>query len=222
MTAFPSILFIFSQNCQSYFVDLGIEIPLHQHAIHLHLTVAGSYMSAVKNDSLPLHPTWFMCLVKGSCTHLLITCRRQNGSSLSVGSQRQSWCMCKYCKCWEYLVTPWQEEISPLENAIETMQLTNEKISLMVQRHLTDPNLPINPLSMLLNGIVDPAVMGGFTNYEKVGNIKVFIRLEPFFLYVIVIIPFYYNRSFKSKWRWKDWCLPHNLAVKPKLEAAGN
>uniref|UniRef100_A0A7N8XJJ8 Dedicator of cytokinesis 1 n=1 Tax=Mastacembelus armatus TaxID=205130 RepID=A0A7N8XJJ8_9TELE len=59
------------------------------------------------------------------------------------------------------------EEISPLENAIETMQLTNEKISSMVQRHLTDPNLPINPLSMLLNGIVDPAVMGGFANYEK-------------------------------------------------------
>uniref|UniRef100_A0AAQ4Q2G6 Dedicator of cytokinesis 1 n=1 Tax=Gasterosteus aculeatus aculeatus TaxID=481459 RepID=A0AAQ4Q2G6_GASAC len=59
------------------------------------------------------------------------------------------------------------EEISPLENAIETMQLTNEKISSMVQRHLNDPNLPINPLSMLLNGIVDPAVMGGFTNYEK-------------------------------------------------------
>ncbi|XP_070846199.1 dedicator of cytokinesis protein 1 isoform X1 [Chaetodon trifascialis] len=59
------------------------------------------------------------------------------------------------------------EEISPLENAMETMQLTNEKISSMVQRHLNDPNLPINPLSMLLNGIVDPAVMGGFTNYEK-------------------------------------------------------
>lgn len=55
-----------------------------------------------------------------------------------------------------------------MENAIETMQQTNEKISSMVQRHLNDPNLPINPLSMLLNGIVDPAVMGGFTNYEKV------------------------------------------------------
>lgn len=65
-----------------------------------------------------------------------------------------------------------QEEISPLENAMETMQLTNEKISSMVQRHLNDPNLPINPLSMLLNGIVDPAVMGGFTNYEKVVTIK--------------------------------------------------
>uniref|UniRef100_A0A673CKV0 Dedicator of cytokinesis 1 n=1 Tax=Sphaeramia orbicularis TaxID=375764 RepID=A0A673CKV0_9TELE len=59
------------------------------------------------------------------------------------------------------------DEISPLEIAMETMQLTNEKISSMVQRHLSDPNLPINPLSMLLNGIVDPAVMGGFANYEK-------------------------------------------------------
>lgn len=53
---------------------------------------------------------------------------------------------------------------------METMQLTNEKISNMVQRHLNDPNLPINPLSMLLNGIVDPAVMGGFANYEKVAD----------------------------------------------------
>lgn len=61
-----------------------------------------------------------------------------------------------------------QVEISPLENAIETMQLTNDKISSMVQQHLDDPGLPINPLSMLLNGIVDPAVMGGFANYEKV------------------------------------------------------
>lgn len=47
------------------------------------------------------------------------------------------------------------------------MQLTNDKISSMVQQHLDDPGLPINPLSMLLNGIVDPAVMGGFANYEK-------------------------------------------------------
>ncbi|XP_042170165.1 dedicator of cytokinesis protein 1-like [Oncorhynchus tshawytscha] len=68
---------------------------------------------------------------------------------------------------WFHVRSVSTEEISPLENAMETMQLTNEKISNMVQRHLNDSNLPINPLSMLLNGIVDPAVMGGFTNYEK-------------------------------------------------------
>lgn len=73
------------------------------------------------------------------------------------------------------------------------MQLTNEKISSMVQRHLNDPNLPINPLSMLLNGIVDPAVMGGFTNYEKVENMKKFwiyfipLLSQPVHLYVHIL-----------------------------------
>ncbi|XP_074051376.1 dedicator of cytokinesis protein 5 [Macrotis lagotis] len=59
------------------------------------------------------------------------------------------------------------EEISPLENAIETMELTNEKISNSVQQHAWDRSLSLHPLSMLLNGIVDPAVMGGYSNYEK-------------------------------------------------------
>uniref|UniRef100_A0A5F8H4U8 Dedicator of cytokinesis 5 n=1 Tax=Monodelphis domestica TaxID=13616 RepID=A0A5F8H4U8_MONDO len=60
-----------------------------------------------------------------------------------------------------------EEEISPLENAIETMELTNEKISNSVQQHAWDRSLSLHPLSMLLNGIVDPAVMGGYSNYEK-------------------------------------------------------
>lgn len=61
-----------------------------------------------------------------------------------------------------------QEEISPLENAIETMELTNERVSNCVQQHAWDHSLSVHPLSMLLSGIVDPAVMGGFSNYEKV------------------------------------------------------
>lgn len=61
-----------------------------------------------------------------------------------------------------------QTVISPLENAIETMTKTNEKIMSEINRHQSDPSLPINPLSMLLNGIVDPAVMGGFAKYETV------------------------------------------------------
>lgn len=61
-----------------------------------------------------------------------------------------------------------QEEISPLENAIETMELTNERISNSVQQHAWDRSLSVHPLSMLLSGIVDPAVMGGYSNYEKV------------------------------------------------------
>lgn len=57
-----------------------------------------------------------------------------------------------------------------MENAIETMELTNEKTSNCVQQHSWDRTLPVHPLSMLLNGIVDPAVMGGYTNYEKVSG----------------------------------------------------
>uniref|UniRef100_A0A667XT06 Dedicator of cytokinesis 2 n=1 Tax=Myripristis murdjan TaxID=586833 RepID=A0A667XT06_9TELE len=57
--------------------------------------------------------------------------------------------------------------LSPLENAIETMESTNEKILTMINQYQADLSLPINPLSMLLNGIVDPAVMGGFAKYEK-------------------------------------------------------
>ncbi|XP_053496673.1 dedicator of cytokinesis protein 1 isoform X1 [Ictalurus furcatus] len=80
---------------------------------------------------------------------------------------------------WFEVISVSAEEISPLENAIETMQLTNEKINNMVQRHLSDPNLPINPLSMLLNGIVDPAVMGGFANYEKAFFTEKYIQEHP-------------------------------------------
>lgn len=61
-----------------------------------------------------------------------------------------------------------QEEISPLANAIETMEMANEKLSNLVQQQACDLSLSINPLSMMLSGIVDPAVMGGFSNYEKV------------------------------------------------------
>lgn len=60
-----------------------------------------------------------------------------------------------------------QTTVSPLENAIETMGQTNEKILTMINQYQCDETLPINPLSMLLNGIVDPAVMGGFAKYEK-------------------------------------------------------
>lgn len=61
-----------------------------------------------------------------------------------------------------------QEEISPLENAIEAMEMANEKLSNLVQQQACDRSLSVNPLSMMLSGIVDPAVMGGFSNYEKV------------------------------------------------------
>jgi hypothetical protein len=51
------------------------------------------------------------------------------------------------------------------------MSTVNEKILMMINQYQSDESLPINPLSMLLNGIVDPAVMGGFAKYEKVRDL---------------------------------------------------
>lgn len=85
-----------------------------------------------------------------------------------------------------------QTTISPLENAIETMSMTNEKILMMINQYQSDENLPINPLSMLLNGIVDPAVMGGFAKYEKVGEI--IFRCTTSWSYLVVI-------HFLHKWQ---------------------
>ncbi|NXF13127.1 DOCK2 protein, partial [Smithornis capensis] len=69
--------------------------------------------------------------------------------------------------------------ISPLENAIETMLKTNEKIMSEINRHQSDSSLPINPLSMLLNGIVDPAVMGGFAKYEMAFFQESYLQQHP-------------------------------------------
>uniref|UniRef100_A0A8C3ET96 Dedicator of cytokinesis 2 n=1 Tax=Corvus moneduloides TaxID=1196302 RepID=A0A8C3ET96_CORMO len=80
---------------------------------------------------------------------------------------------------WFEVVTMSLSTISPLENAIETMSTTNEKILMMINQYQSDENLPINPLSMLLNGIVDPAVMGGFAKYEKAFFTEEYIRDHP-------------------------------------------
>uniref|UniRef100_A0A096MDE6 Dedicator of cytokinesis 5 n=1 Tax=Poecilia formosa TaxID=48698 RepID=A0A096MDE6_POEFO len=71
------------------------------------------------------------------------------------------------------------EEISPLMNAIETMEMANEKLSNLVQQQACDRSLSINPLSMMLSGIVDPAVMGGFSNYEKAFFTNTYIQEHP-------------------------------------------
>uniref|UniRef100_H3BDM0 Dedicator of cytokinesis 2 n=1 Tax=Latimeria chalumnae TaxID=7897 RepID=H3BDM0_LATCH len=80
---------------------------------------------------------------------------------------------------WFEVLSMSQSTISPLENAIETMSTTNEKILTMINQYDGDENLAINPLSMLLNGIVDPAVMGGFAKYEKAFFTDEYTREHP-------------------------------------------
>ncbi|XP_056641342.1 dedicator of cytokinesis protein 1 isoform X3 [Diorhabda sublineata] len=59
-------------------------------------------------------------------------------------------------------------EISPLRNAIETMEKTNKTLTNYVVVSNKDKSMQINTLSLTLNGILDAAVMGGIKNYEEV------------------------------------------------------
>lgn len=59
-------------------------------------------------------------------------------------------------------------ELSPLENAIETMTNVNADVCDLVKKYSRDQTLPLDPLTRKISGMVDPAVMGGITNYEKV------------------------------------------------------
>ena len=59
-------------------------------------------------------------------------------------------------------------EISPLENAIHTVESKNKEIYGLINKYKENTNISISPLSMALNGVIDAAVMGGISNYQKV------------------------------------------------------
>ncbi|GFO14587.1 dedicator of cytokinesis protein, partial [Plakobranchus ocellatus] len=57
--------------------------------------------------------------------------------------------------------------VSPIENAIETMEEKNKNLKSLIDQHRQDSSLRSDPLGMQLNGIVDPAVSGGIANYKE-------------------------------------------------------
>ncbi|XP_066567873.1 dedicator of cytokinesis protein 2 isoform X2 [Amia ocellicauda] len=80
---------------------------------------------------------------------------------------------------WYEVISMSTVTLSPVEVAVDTMQLTNEKIARVVRQHCGDSRLSVSPLSMLLNGIVDAAVNGGFAKYEKAFFTEEYIRAHP-------------------------------------------
>ncbi|XP_070136941.1 dedicator of cytokinesis protein 1 isoform X2 [Drosophila bipectinata] len=70
-------------------------------------------------------------------------------------------------------------KISPLERAVEIMRDTNRDVRQLVILHRSDETLHINPLTMKLNGIVDPAVMGGFAKYEEAFLVEEYLEQNP-------------------------------------------
>ena len=63
-----------------------------------------------------------------------------------------------------------QVELSPIETAIDTLTVKNKEILTMCNRYAANPKIDLNPFTMLLNGVIDAAVMGGISNYEKVSK----------------------------------------------------
>jgi hypothetical protein len=75
-----------------------------------------------------------------------------------------------------------QVEVSPLENAIYVVEnKTQELRTLISQYQHRQHHGNINPLSMLLNGVIDAAVNGGIARYQEVlterdgGNIQCYL-----------------------------------------------
>ena len=58
--------------------------------------------------------------------------------------------------------------MNPLDIAIETVTTKTREISQLTNEYAAKLSSNINPLSMLLKGVIDAAVMGGISNYEKV------------------------------------------------------
>ncbi|XP_065900793.1 dedicator of cytokinesis protein 2-like [Dysidea avara] len=59
-------------------------------------------------------------------------------------------------------------ELAPLEVAIETVESKNGDISSLVDEYSSNSSMDINPLSMLLNGVIDAAVQGGTVQYREI------------------------------------------------------
>lgn len=61
-----------------------------------------------------------------------------------------------------------QKELNPLAIARETVKSKVNEIQKMTSELSSNSQMSINPLSMLLKGVIDAAVMGGISNYDKV------------------------------------------------------
>ncbi|XP_071513992.1 dedicator of cytokinesis protein 2 isoform X2 [Panulirus ornatus] len=70
-------------------------------------------------------------------------------------------------------------ELSPLENAVETMSSANREVYNLVKRYVQDSTLPLHPLTRKVSGMVDAAVMGGIVNYEKAFLSDEYIESHP-------------------------------------------
>ena len=63
-----------------------------------------------------------------------------------------------------------QEELNPLQNATHSIASKNKELLLIITTFETYPEENINPLSMVLNGVIDANVNGGISKYQQVNQ----------------------------------------------------
>ncbi|XP_070212219.1 dedicator of cytokinesis protein 1-like isoform X7 [Littorina saxatilis] len=68
---------------------------------------------------------------------------------------------------WYPVISTETVSVSPIETAIETMEDKNKRITMEIEQYRLNQTLRIDPLSMSLNGVVDPAVQGGISMYKE-------------------------------------------------------
>ena len=78
-----------------------------------------------------------------------------------------------------------QTELTPIENATEMILSKNKELDKTVNDFSTTSKTNINPLSMILNGVIDANVNGGIANYQSVCR---FYDLNTVFCIVIYFL----------------------------------
>lgn len=69
---------------------------------------------------------------------------------------------------WSQIETTTTTQVSPIQSAIETLHAKNDDIYRLVEKYLENPSAEMDPqMASVLGGVVDPAVNGGISNYEK-------------------------------------------------------
>ena len=72
-----------------------------------------------------------------------------------------------------------RKEISPIENAIIAMSDKNRELMNLINEKQENPHISVNPLSMVLSGVIDAAVMGGTDKYREAFFKPTYVEENP-------------------------------------------
>lgn len=75
---------------------------------------------------------------------------------------------------WTEVVSQEDEEVSPINHAIETISAMNLELTRLILGYKNEPTSQINPLTMRLQGVIDAAVNGGVSVY-----VNAFLKGQP-------------------------------------------